>query len=518
MTRAPADFARRVDRLLSAYGSADGPGLAVAILEDGKEIFSATYGQANINDSIPMARDTIMRIGSQTKQFTVLLALMLEAEGKLRMSDPVQKHLPHIPKLRHEVTLEHLASNTSGWRDHLDAMTYAGLSIFTPTSPQTVRDIIARQDDLNFEPGTALIYCNAGFIMLADVIESIEGKPFGTVLKERITEPLGMHDTSLMVRDGTVMKRLAAHYSRRPDGWANLGWGFGLGGEGGMVSTLNDLIVWQRNLDAPKVGTPEMYARMSTPGVFKNGTQGYYGLGLVTDTYRGRRAVGHGGGVAGARSESTRYIDDGLGIIIAANHDQLGGFVVARRVADIYFEHTPPAPIRFNPGRYREVGGADVIAISDSGDTQLFASSGGTSSFDYAHPGGAKPERTVVDLVLVPNENGTIDARFCGTPRVYRPLADGAAAAKPLAGRYRNAAQDMEVVIDGDNRKGTLRLNSPNGVLISPVVAADDDLWLMLEPMADFRPGAAWSAVLQVTPDGFELNSERVRHLAFTRL
>ncbi|TIU21070.1 MAG: serine hydrolase, partial [Mesorhizobium sp.] len=124
-----------------------------------------------------------------------------------------------------------------------------------------------------------MIYSNAGFFMLSDIIEQIEGAPFNEVLHKRITSPLGMNDTSLVLRDGMAIKRLAAHYTKRADGWIQLGWGLEFGGEGGMVSTLNDMVVWQQNLIDAKVGKTEMYRRMATPCVFDNGANGFYGLG-----------------------------------------------------------------------------------------------------------------------------------------------------------------------------------------------------------------------------------------------
>lgn len=136
-------------------------------------------------------------------------------------------------------TRRHLASNTSGYRDHLDGMIVSGLSIFAPSDRQIVRDEIAKQEALNFKPGSAMIYSNAGFFMLSDIIEQIEGAPFNEVLHKRITSPLGMNYTSLVLRDGMAIKRLAAHYTKRADGWIQLGWGLEFGGEGGMVSTLN---------------------------------------------------------------------------------------------------------------------------------------------------------------------------------------------------------------------------------------------------------------------------------------
>ncbi|PWK68250.1 serine hydrolase domain-containing protein [Aminobacter sp. AP02] len=517
MTKAPADFAARIDALFNEFTGPDSPGAVVAVTENGREIFANTYGLANINNSVPMDRKTIIRIGSQTKQFTVLLILMLEAEGKLSLADEVQKHLPYVPRLEHPVTLEHLASNTSGFRDHLEAMIFAGLSIFTPSDRQAGRDVIARQDALNFKPGSAMTYCNAGFFMLSEIIEQIEGATFNKVLRKRITGPLGMDDTSLLIRDGDAMKRLAAHYTKRPEGWANLNWGLDLGGEGGMISTLDDMIVWQQNLFDPKVGTPEMYERMATPCVFDNGATGFYGLGLVTDVYRGRRAVGHGGTVAGGKSESTRFVDHGLGVVIIANNDQVASFALGRRIADIYFGDKAPAPIALAPGRYRQEGGPDVFEIVAKDGVTTFLNSGGVGGFDFGHQGGAKPERAITDLVLSPRADGKMDGVFCGTPRVYAPLQAGATAARPLAGRYVNKAQDLEVEISGDASKGEFRLRSGLGAMSAPIVAADADLWFLLQPGTDMRPGLPWNATLAVTSDGFEMNSDRIKKLAFKR-
>ena len=237
---APVNFQSDVSALMAPF-QGDGPGIVVAVTKDGTEIFSSTYGMANINFGVPMDRKTIIRIGSQTKQFTVLLILLLAAEGRLSLSDQVQDHLPYVPEFDHPVTLAHLASNTSGLRDFLEAMMFSGLPLGAPSTRQTARDAISRQDGLNFVPGSAMIYSNTGFFLLSDIIEKIEGAPFDAVLKRRLTEPLGMPDTSMMLRDSHVQKRLATHYTRQGGSWVHLGWGLELGGEGGMVSTSMEL-------------------------------------------------------------------------------------------------------------------------------------------------------------------------------------------------------------------------------------------------------------------------------------
>ncbi|RWP47012.1 MAG: class A beta-lactamase-related serine hydrolase [Mesorhizobium sp.] len=517
MTSSHADLAKRVDALFSEFNGPEMPGAVVAVTENGREIFANTYGLANINDDVPMGRKTIMRIGSQSKQFTVLLILMLEAEGKLSLEDEVQKHLPYVPRLEYPVTIAQLASNTSGYRDYLEAMTFGGLSLFAPSDRETARKIIGRQDALNFKPGSAMIYSNSGFFMLFEIIEQIEGAAFNDVLRKRITGPLGMSDTSLMLRDGTVMKRLAAHYTKCAEGWAHLSWGLEYGGGGGIVSTLDDMVVWQQNLIDPIVGSQQMYQRMGTACVFDNGATGFYGLGLVTDVYSGRRAVGHGGGVAGGKSQSMRFIDDGLGIIIIANNDQMAAFPIARRIADIYFGNVAPQPIGLAPGRYRQEGGPDVFEILVKDGVPTFADSGGVAGFDFGHQGGPKPERGTTDLVLSPRPDGKVDGTFCGTPRVYAPLDPDARAVVPLAGRYSNKAQGLEVEIDGDAQRGIFRLRSELGAMNAPIVAADSDLWFMFQPDNDMGPCLTWNATMSVTADGFEINSDRIKKLRFTR-
>lgn len=512
MTSSHLDFAKRVDALFNEFSGPEMPGAVVAVTENGREILSEAYGLANINDDVPMGRKTIIRIGSQSKQFTVLLILMLEAEGKLSIEDEVHKHLPYVPRLEYPVTLRQLAANTSGYRDYMDVMTISGLSWFAPSDRQTVREIIAKQEALNFKPGSAMIYSNSGFFMLYEIIEKIEGATFSEVLRKRITGPLGMNDTWLMVRDGTVMKRLAAHYTKRADGWAHLGLGIEEDGGGGIVSTLGDMVVWQQNLINHKVGTAEMYQRMATPCVFDNGASGSYGLGLVTDVYHGRRAVGHGGGVAGGKSQSMRFIDDGLGIVIIANNDQVDGYAVAHRIADIYFDTAAPAPLGLLPGLYRHDGGTDVFQIIAKNGLPTFVDPGGVTGFDFGHPGGATPER-LTDLVLRPRPDGKIDGTFCGTPRLYVPLGAEAKSVAPLTGRYANTAQGLEVEIDSDSQRGMFRLRSHLGAMNAPIVAADSDLWILLQHDTD----SPWTATLNLTADGFEMNTNRTKKLCFKR-
>jgi len=254
------------DRLFRTGAGSESPGAVVAVTRNGREILRACYGMADIAHGVPLDARSVIRIGSQSKQFTVLMTLMLAAEGKLSLDDEVNRYLPWLPKYPAPVTLRHVATNTSGLREFLEVLALAGIPITSESSRETARRIIARHAEFNFPPGEAMIYCNTGFFLLSEIIEEVSGRTFNELLAERITGPLGMTDTRLMPRDSQILPRLAVHHTRGPDGnWHRAHWGVVLGGEGGMVSTLEDMLIWQANLANPKVGTVEMHRAMATP-------------------------------------------------------------------------------------------------------------------------------------------------------------------------------------------------------------------------------------------------------------
>ncbi len=518
------DLRAAVDSLFTPVTVPDSPGAVVAVTQNGQEILSGAYGLANINHAVPLDRKSIIRIGSQTKQFTVLLILMLEAEGKLSLEDEVQVHMPWVPRLSHPVTLRHLASNSSGHRDFLEAMMFSGLSIFAPSSRQTGRDLIAAQDDLNFVPGEAMLYSNTGFFLLSEIIEKIEDAPFNDVLKRRITGPLGMVDTRLMWRDSEVQSRLATHYTRQPDGsWQHLTWGFMLGGEGGMISTLDDMLIWQANLWNPQVGTPALFQRMATPARYANGKVSPYGLGLMVGDYRGRRNVGHGGTVAGGKSESVRFVDDGLGIVIIANNDAAATYSLARRIADSYFgdstgtaRDTELAPLAPYAGLYRQDGGEDLFEIVVQDSKPSFVNAGGPAPLEHLGSNRFKPERGITDLVLSPRPDGSIDAEWCGVPRSYHQVDRSAAfEPRPIAGRYANASLGLDVEVTGPvNGPSAYALRSRIGAMQGILTPIEPELFLLTAgDETGFRPGRPWMASIKIDGEGLILNSERTRRL-----
>lgn len=517
---------KRIDALFSGWTGPDTPGLVVAARRGGAVVHQGAHGMADLAHGIPLGPRSLIRIGSQTKQFTVLLALLLEREGRLDLDDPVHKYAPWLAPTPAPVTLRHLASNTSGLRDFLEMMTWSGLALPCPSSRATAKAIIARHAEVNFPPGEQMIYCNTGFFLLSEIVEEVSGRGYNELLRARITGPLGMDDTLLQPRDAQVLPHAAVHHSRGPDGaWERAHWGIVLGGEGGMSSTLEDMLRWQAHLAHPTPELAPLLARMERATRFVNGSLSMYGFGFTVTTYRGLHNVGHGGGVAGGRSESVRFPAQDAGVVILGNRDDIAPFSLARRMADIFLaDALAPVPdaaglraLAAAAGMYRQEDGDDVFEIVDEGGVPTLTSQGGGgATIEQLADGAFAPERATVHLSFGLPQGGVIPARWCGAPRRYRPVRPGAGRGAALAGAYANPVLGIDAVVAADG--GSLVLRSEYGALRLALSWIERDLLMAMPAEAPLRgAGKPWAAVVRVTEDGLVITTDRTKGLCLAR-
>lgn len=517
----------QIDHLFEGWTGPDTPGLVVAATRGGSIVHQGAYGMADLAQGIPLGPRSVIRIGSQTKQFTVLLALMLEREGKLDMNAPVRRFAPWLAELPHAPTLRHLASNTSGMRDFLEMMTWSGLTLPCPSTRATARAIIARHAEMNYVPGEQMIYCNTGFFLLSEIVEEVSGRSFNELLRARITGPLGMEDTILQHRDSQILPRAAMHHAKGPDGaWERAHWGIVLGGEGGMSSTLEDMLKWQAHLANPTPEMADLLARMEQPTRFANGSLSMYALGFTVTRYRGLHNIGHGGGVAGGRSESVRFPDAQAGVVILGNRDDIAPFSIARRMADVFLaDRLDPVPDQANlarlaaaAGMYRQADGDDVFEIVDDNGRPSFTSQGGSGgTIEQLAPGEFAPERAVVHLTFGLPNGDTIPARWCGAQRTYRRVRPGAGSAAALAGAYANPTLGLDAVVSPDG--GTLTIRSDYGALRLALSWIEPDLMMAMPADTPVRAaGKPWFAVIRVAPEGLVITTDRTRQLALGRV
>ena len=184
-----------IDALVAPFNRGDAPGMVIGIARNGRLLYRRAVGMASLEMGVANTPTTRMRIASTSKHFTALAVLLLAEDGLLDVEDPVQKHLPEMPALSaNGPTLRHLLAHTSGWRGHDELWAIAHGLTFTEPGPGL--PAMARQSELNFEPGTQMVYSNGGYHLLAKIVERVSGQSFNDFLKARIFGPLNMPDTA----------------------------------------------------------------------------------------------------------------------------------------------------------------------------------------------------------------------------------------------------------------------------------------------------------------------------------
>lgn len=324
MTRIdPPSAAERIvklDALFQPYNRSDSPGLVVGVAQEGSLLYRRAFGLASLELGIANTTATRMRIGSVSKHFTCLAALLLAEEGRLDVDGKIGDILPELPSDQGRPTLRQLMNHTSGLRCYLELGFMAGGLAVQPAGLALPAQ--ARQQASNFEPGQYQLYCNGAFHLLSIAIERVSGLRFEQFLAERIFAPLGMHNTAAVPSDLEVTPHMATLYAHQAEG----GWRRAhfiteeLKGEGSIVSTVDDMLLWLAHLRRPHtVGRSSSWRQMTTPTVLSNGLTSSYGLGLWRMDYRGVEVIWHGGTVLGGASQMLSVPEHKLDLIIMTN-------------------------------------------------------------------------------------------------------------------------------------------------------------------------------------------------------
>jgi len=292
-------------------------GLSVAIVKDGQVVLQKGYGKRSLDDGRPVEKDTLLAIGSVSKQFTCACVLLLGEDGKLSVNDPVAKYYPELTRAK-DITLLDLMNHVSGYPDY-----YPLDFVDRRMQASIAEDELLRQyagGKLDFEPGSKYSYSNTGFILLARVVERVSGESFGAFLNRRILKPLGMDHT--IYEPDLSDPRLAKGYTTfalspaeaiDPEG---KGW---LCGAGGIYSTPGDLAKWDLALMSGKVLKPETYALMTSPRKLTSGKVSDYGCGVSVRFQGGRQVVAHTGAVSGFNAYNSMVPSTRSAVIMTCN-------------------------------------------------------------------------------------------------------------------------------------------------------------------------------------------------------
>lgn len=374
--RAPGDPSARadlptaaIDSVFSDFDGRDRPGCAVGVMRGDELVYARGYGMADLEHGVPITPRSVFRTGSVSKQFTAAAMVLLEQDGVISLDDPVRRWIPELPDYGAGFTIRLLLHHTSGVRDYLTLMDLAGYREQDWYSDDDVVAMLARQPELNFEPGAEFLYSNSGYFLLSQVVKRSTGKSLAEYAAERIFRPLGMahthyHDDPTRIVPDRAMGYVPAGNESYRISMTTLP----MIGDGGVFTSIEDLAAWDRNLDDPVVGGPALVEAMLTRGVLNDGDTLAYALGLNVGARRGLRMVYHGGSFVGFRAATARFPDEGVSVYTLCNRADAGASGRTLRVADaVLRDRMEPAqePGTAGPGRPARPG-VDTLRLDPS--------------------------------------------------------------------------------------------------------------------------------------------------------
>lgn len=346
--QAPPDASVRVDNIFDSWNSVESPGCAVGVAKDGLIVLSRAYGMADLEHHIPNTPHTIFEAGSISKQFTAAAVILLALDGKLSLDDEVHTYVPEVYDYGVEITLRHLMTHTSGLRDWGSVAGISGWGRQYRTHTHAhVLDILSRQSALNFPPGHEYSYSNSGYNLLAIIVGRVSGMSFAEFSKHRIFEPLGMHNTQWRDDYTRIVEGRSTAYRVEEDNVSIMRPIENVHGNGGLLTTVGDLLKWNEALEQGRLGGPEFKRMMHEQGRLNDGRTIAYAAGLYIQPFAGVPSVTHTGSTSGYRAFLGRYPEQHLSVAMLCNASNVSTRGTGERIVRIYLgdaarESAPP--------------------------------------------------------------------------------------------------------------------------------------------------------------------------------
>ncbi|QPF72807.1 beta-lactamase family protein [Roseateles sp. DAIF2] len=336
---------KRIDALFADLSGRAAPGYALGVMRDGELLLAKGYGQASLEQGTPLRADSLLRIASVSKQFTVAAVALLARRGRLSLEDDIRRHLPELPELPATVRIGHLMRNSSGLPDMLELLRLGGVQLDQRIGRAQLLQAIARCRHLNFAPGSRFLYSNSGFALLGLIAERCSGQSLDALLREEFFAPLNMDATRMLVESDLPLAGLATPYLGDGRGqWRRAQHGFEHGGEGGMVSSVQDMLLWAAHLLEPAAGVANLSETLMAREPLAGGYASPYAHGLEHGELEGLATLGHGGLWPGFRTEFLLLPEAKLAIVAITNDGALNPYKRAREVARLLLDKPAPLP------------------------------------------------------------------------------------------------------------------------------------------------------------------------------
>jgi CubicO group peptidase (beta-lactamase class C family) len=375
------EVVRKLDEYLSRLEKLGYSGGAV-VVRGPETVLLKGYGMADRAVGIPITGESVFNLGSITKSFTAAAILKLEMQGRLSVSDPIATYLDGVPTDKTAITLHHLLTHGSGLESDFAPSDYDPVG-----REEYVRRALASK--LLFPPGTGYEYSNAGYSLLAAIVERVTGKSYEEALAELVLKPAGMRETGY--KAPRWPKQRIAHGYRDGEDWGTIlerleppdapYWT--LRGNGGLHTTLADMVAWHRALGTDAVLSQQARAKYVKPYVAEGpAARSFYAYGwAVGKTRRGTTIVQHNGGNGIYVAELLRFPDEDAMIFLASTNAEMKATPAVAVLERILFGEPyrlPPLAVTLDPkllapraGRYALAGGGALMVTAQDGGLAL---------------------------------------------------------------------------------------------------------------------------------------------------
>jgi CubicO group peptidase (beta-lactamase class C family) len=330
--------AAEIDAIFAEYDTTTSPGCSLGVVRDGELIYSRGYGMANLEYGIALSPRSVFRTASVGKQFTAMVIAILHQQGKLSVDDPLSTYYPEFPDWADRVTVRHLVHHTSGIRDYLTLAWLAGKGDEEFYTDEYALDLIGGQHHLNFAPGDEYLYSNSGYLLLAHIVKQVTGTSLREWAAENVFGVLGMKNSHFHDDHTHIVPFRADGYAPTEDGFAISMTILDMVGDGGVYTTVEDFLLWDRNFYDNKLGGggDELIELVTTPGELNTDEEMTYAFGLGVEEYRGLRLIEHGGAFVGFRTDTIRFPEQRFSVVVYCNRADANPGQRSRKVAELY--------------------------------------------------------------------------------------------------------------------------------------------------------------------------------------
>lgn len=327
----------QIDSILESEISQNDPGLFIGVVQNGEIIYEGYGGMSDLQHQVNIDETSRCNIASTAKQFTALMILDLSLKGKLSLEDDIRKYLTDLyPNVKEEIKIRNLINHTSGIRDYCDLMSIQRDPWWRREGLDNddILELMQKQQDLAFAPGTDYSYSNSGYILLTKIIEAIAETDFASYSNE-FFQNIGMNNTSSMDNYMAVIPNIALPYSDWGDGkwqqWPTL---VEVHGDGALYTTLHDQLIYE--LAVQNAIKDENELLINSQKSIPNAAITDYGFGLEIGEKLGFDAIHHAGGTGAFHSQMYRFPDQKLSVFVMSNNGNLWVEGIAANVARVF--------------------------------------------------------------------------------------------------------------------------------------------------------------------------------------